>query len=310
MLTHIKSVADRYEHNPIIGPDDFPVACSGVYNCGVAKKGDRYYMACRVESVDITCYIWIARSSDGIHFTPYSAPVALPDTDEFREYTTGMYYDPRLIFFGTTAYIIFAAHSHHSCRLACIRCDDIDSRPFEFIGFISSVDTRNGVLFPEKIDGLYCRYDRPNTAGDSGNIWISYSPDMIHWGQSRFVLGTFHGWAWKKVGPGAPPVKTDQGWLVLFHGVHVMGGGQYNYHAGVMLTDLQKPWKIIAKARCPILSPSEEYERVGHIMNTVFPTALIIEPDNQVKIYYGAADRVQCLALSTVDRLIEACYHR
>lgn len=310
MLTDIFNVVDRYENNPVLAPEDFPVALSGVYNCGVAGHNGRYYMTCRAESVAIKCYVWIADSDDGIHFTPRPTPVEMPDDPEFREFTAGMYYDPRLTFIDGVAYIVMAAHSSHSCRLALLKSDDIDNKPFEFIDFISEVDNRNGVLFPEKINGLYVRYDRPNTSGDEGNMWISYSPDLIYWGKSKFVLGTFDGWAWKKLGPGAPPVKTEKGWLVLFHGVHVMGGGQYNYHAGVMLTDLNDPSKIIARAQAPIISPLKDYERVGHIMNTVFPTALIIEDDGSAKIYYGAADRVQCLALSTVDRLLQACYER
>jgi predicted GH43/DUF377 family glycosyl hydrolase len=310
MLTTIMNVVDRYEKNPVVGPADFPVACSGVYNCGVAAHNGRYYMACRVETPDIRCYVWIADSDDGVRFTPRPAPVSMPESAEFEEFTSGMYYDPRLTFIGDTAYIMMAAHSGHGCRLALLRSDDIDSREFEFVDFVSEVDNRNGVLFPAKVGGNYVRYDRPNTAGDQGNMWLSYSPDLIHWGRHRFVLGTFDGWAWKKVGPGAPPVATVHGWLVVFHGVHVMGGGQYNYYAGVMLTDLNEPHRIVAKARCPILSPGESYERVGHIMNTVFPTALIVEENGDAKLYYGAADRVQCLALTTVDRLIEACYER
>jgi predicted GH43/DUF377 family glycosyl hydrolase len=310
MLTTIMNVVDRYEKNPVLGPADFPVACSGVYNCGVAKHDGRYYMACRVETPDIRCYVWIADSTDGMHFTPRAEPVAMPQTPEFQEYTSGMYYDPRLTFIGDRAYIVMAAHSGHGCRLALLQTDDIDNRPFEFVEFISAVDNRNGVLFPRTIGDRYVRYERPNTAGDQGNMWISYSPDLIHWGASRFVLGTFDGWAWKKVGPGAPPVETPEGWLVVFHGVHVMGGGQYNYHAGVMLTDLEEPHRIIARAQCPILSAREPYERIGHIMNTVFPTSLIVKEDGEAMLYYGAADTVQCLATTTVDRLIEACHKR
>jgi predicted GH43/DUF377 family glycosyl hydrolase len=168
------------------------------------------------------------------------------------------------------------------------------------------------VLFPEKIGGLYARLDRPILPYDHGDIWISYLPDLTFWGKSTCVFkrGVHGHWYWKKIGAGAVPIKTKKGWLEIWHGVHVMAGYQYVYHVSAMLLDLNDPSKIIAKAKAPILSPREPYERVGLTSNVVFTSGAILEDDGEVKIYYGGADTVQCVATARLDDLVEACFSR
>jgi predicted GH43/DUF377 family glycosyl hydrolase len=141
---------------------------------------------------------------------------------------------------------------------------------------------------------------------------ISYSPDLIFWGKSKCVFkrGAHGHWYWQKIGAGAVPIKTKKGWLEIWHGVHVMAGYQYVYHLGAMLLDLNDPSKVIARAKAPILSPIEPYERVGLTSNVVFTSGAILEEDGEVKIYYGGADTVQCVATARVEDLIDACFDR
>jgi predicted GH43/DUF377 family glycosyl hydrolase len=252
--------------------------------------------------------IWPADSDDGIHFVPRPEPIKMPETEEFKEYTTGMYYDPRVTNIDGKYYTVFACHSGHSCRLGLLESPDM--KKFEFKGFISETDNRNGVLFPEKINGYYCRLDRPNTGDGQGYIWVSYSPDLIYWGRSRAVANAQDEWGWKKNGPGAVPIKTDKGWLVIYHAVNVQCAAQYVYHLGVMLLDLKDPSKVLARAKAPILSPATDYELNGLTYAVVFTCGAVVEDDGEVKLYYGGADTVQCLATTTVDKLLDACYKR
>ena len=305
-------VLERYPKNPILTGRDFP-ATSGVirvFNSGVVRFRDRYVMACRVEDRALRNRIWLADSSDGYHFSPRSEAVSLPHGDpEFAEYTRGMYYDPRITEIDGVFYLVHAAHSEHGCRLSLVKT--VDFERFEWLGFISETDNRNGALFPEKIGGLYARLDRPNGGGEFGDIWISYSPDLIFWGKSRCVLRNCDvRWAWAKIGPGAVPIKTEHGWLEIFHGVRTQCKGHYVYQLGVVLLDLREPWKVVARAEEAILEPEEQYELVGQTPSVVFTSGAVVEPDGGVKVYYGGADTVQCLATTSIERLLDACFHR
>ncbi len=215
-------------------------------------------MVCRVENSALLDRFWIAESSDGYDFKPRPKPVDMPHDDpDFKEYASSMYYDPRVTQIGDEYYIVHAAHSGHTCRLSLVRT--LDFEKFEWMGFISETDNRNGVLFPEKIDGLYARLDRPNTGADSGDIWVSYSPNLIFWGKSKCVFRNWEGirWAWSKIGAGAAPIKTPEGWLTIFHGVRTQCKQHFVYQLGVCLLDLDDPSKVKAMAEEAILIPEE-----------------------------------------------------
>ncbi|MBN1794376.1 MAG: glycoside hydrolase family 130 protein [Candidatus Omnitrophica bacterium] len=304
-------IVKRYEGNPILTAADAPVACRGIYNSGCIKnqKTGTYVMICRLETVAMKQFLWPADSDDGIHFNLRKEPIKMPvDNPAFLEYTGGMYYDPRVTCIEGTYYLVFACHSGHTCRLGLMKSKDLEQ--FEWMGFISSVDNRNGVLFPEKINGRYARLDRPNTSDGRAYTWVSYSPDLLYWGDSRHVLMTQDEWGWKKNGPAAVPIKTDKGWLVIYHAVNVMCGAQYVYHLGVAMLDLKDPSKVLARAKAPILSPETPYERVGLAYSVVFSAGAVVEDSGEVKIYYGGADTVQCLATARLEDLIDACYNR
>jgi predicted GH43/DUF377 family glycosyl hydrolase len=306
------TILTRYPGNPILTRANFPSAANikTVFNSGIIKTHGRYIMLCRVENAALLDRFWIAESTDGYKFTPRPAPVRLPhDNPEFTEYTAGMYYDPRISEIDGVFYIVHAAHSGHGCRLSLVKT--LDFEKFEWLGFISETDNRNGVLFPEKINGLYARFDRPNTGGNFGDIWVSYSPDLLFWGKSRCVLRNSQvRWAWAKIGPGAVPIKTNAGWLNIFHGVRTQCAQHYVYQLGVALHDLNDPSKILGLAADAILTPEELYELIGQTPSVVFTSGAVLEDNGEVKIYYGGADTVQCVALTTVDKLLNACFNR
>jgi predicted GH43/DUF377 family glycosyl hydrolase len=305
-------IVDRYPHNPILTGADFPPG-SGivrVFNSGVIKWRGRYIMACRAEDQALVGRIWIAESTDGIHFVPRPSPVAMPEDDpEYVEYAGGMIYDPRITELDGRFYLVHAAHSAHTCRLSLVETTDFEH--FKWLGFISETDNRNGVLFPEKIQGLYARLDRPNPGAEFGDMWVSYSPDLIFWGRSRCVLRNCQvRWAWAKVGPATVPIKTPEGWLVIFHGVRWQCKSHYIYQLGVCLLDLEEPHRVIRLAKEAILEPRELYELVGQTPSVVFSAGAVVEDDGEVKIYYGGADTVMCLATTSVERLLDACKNR
>jgi len=304
-----QAIVTRHPENPILTGADFPPESRivRVFNSGVIKSGGRYLMACRAEDRALRNYIWIAESSDGVHFRPRALPVAMPHDDpDFAEYTAGMYYDPRITEIDGVFYLCHAAHSGHGCRLSLMKTTDFER--FEWMGHISETDNRNGVLFPEKIDGLYARLDRPNTGDSFGDIWISYSPDLIFWGKSKCVLRNSQvRWAWAKIGPGAVPIKTPKGWLNIFHGVRTQCKSHYVYQLGVCLLDLHDPSKVIAMSREAILEPVEDYELVGQTPSVVFTSGAVVEADGEVKLYYGGADTVMALGTTSIDKLLYAC---
>jgi len=310
MKTNKYPICKRYEGNPILTGKDFPAEADikTVFNSGIVKHNGKYIMICRVENSALFDQFWVAESKDGYHFKPWPKPIDMPHDDpEFKEYAGSMYYDPRVTKIGNAYYMVHAAHSGHTCRLSLMKTEDF--KKFQWMGCISEPDNRNGVLFPEKINGLYARLDRPNV-GDTGDIWISYSPDLIFWGKSRCVFRKWEGirWAWAKIGAGAVPIKTPEGWLNIFHGVRWQGKAHYVYQLGVCLLDLEDPSKLKAMAEDAILIPEEQYELVGQTPNVVFTCGAIVEDNGEVKIYYGGADTVQCVATTSIERLIDACY--
>jgi predicted GH43/DUF377 family glycosyl hydrolase len=299
----------RYPGNPVLTGKDFPAGfgIKRVFNSGVIKAGQRYVMACRVEDAALRNRIWIAESDDGLRWVPRPGPIELPHDDpEFAEYTAGMYYDPRITYLDGKYYLMHAAHSSHGCRLSLLQTSDFSR--FQWLGHVSPPDNRNGALFPGKINGLYARLERPNTGGAFGDMWVSYSPDLIFWGKAKCVLRNRDvRWAWTKIGPGAVPIRTEHGWLTIFHGVRTQCAQHYVYQLGVCLLDLDDPSRVIGRSEEAILEPEEQYELVGQTPSVVFTSGAVLEDDGEVKVYYGGADTVQCLATIPIARLLEAC---
>jgi beta-1,4-mannooligosaccharide/beta-1,4-mannosyl-N-acetylglucosamine phosphorylase len=187
---------------------------------------------------------------------------------------------------------------------------------------MSAPDNRNMVLFPEKVNGQYVRLERPmpvySRGRDRFDMWMSDSPDLRYWGNTRFVLGVEHlPYANDKIGPAAPPIKTQKGWLTTLHVVdrdNTRGKNgwepswQKRYCAGLCLLDLNEPWKVVGLMKEPLLAPEADYETDdGFRAQVIFPTGCVLEDDGEVKIYYGAADTVVCLATAHVDDLVAAC---
>ncbi|WP_443147094.1 glycoside hydrolase family 130 protein [Paenibacillus sp. HWE-109] len=314
----------RHPNNPILTSQDVPYKPALVFNAGVTKFQGQYVMMFRNDygnAEDETLFpinttnLGLAYSKDGVDWQVQDKPVfGLEDEEIIRTY------DPRLTVIDGRCYLCFAVDTKHGVRGGVAVTDDFAS--FEILS-LSAPDNRNMVLFPERIGGKYVRLERPfpvygKGGKDSFDMWISDSPDLKYWGNTELLMGLEHvPYANDKIGPGAPPVKTAQGWLTTFHAVDIDASRGKNgwepswkkrYSAGIMLLDLDNPYKIIGVCPEPLLAPEVSYETGGGFRNDViFPGGMILEEDGEVKIYYGAADTVECLATAHVDDLIRLC---
>jgi len=297
----LKKLITRFPGNPILTKKDVPYPVATVHNAAVVKHQNEYIMIFRSHRLNGRSILGLARSSDGFHFEVASKPFMIP-SDEYDEYGVE---DPRITRIEENYLITYSAYSRYGVRVGLARTKNFSQ--VERVAYITQPDLRNVVIFPEKIGKYYVSLDRPHTELTRWSIWISYSEDLISWGRSKIVLRpqTYH-WDSMKVGPGAPPVKTEKGWLSIFHGVFETMAGAV-YRLGVALHDLNDPSKIIGVGDRWILEPEDPWERVGYVPNVVFCCAAIPEEDDTLKIYWGGADTVMCVGRANIHDLVEFC---
>ncbi len=297
----------RYEKNPILTRDDVPYPCNTVFNAAACKMGEEYILLLRVEDLSGCSHLTLARSRDGYHFTVDEKPWIQPSTDPtFEVYERYGIEDPRITLIEDTYYITYTAFGPHGPRVGIGRTRDFVH--FERLALVTEVANKDAALFPTPFNGLYAMLDRPGgfEHGSTGAIWIQYSPDFIFWGRARVVLSPRPGWGAAKLGISTPPVRTEAGWLTLYHGVRDTAGGRL-YRIGALLLDLENPERVIGYTPHFVFGPEEIYERTGDVPNVVFPCGLIVEPDGWVKMYYGAADTCIALAEAPLEQLIALC---
>ncbi len=285
---------------PILHPDD---PSQGIQILRV-RKGDpdlaevdsrvfKYKGATYLTSIS---HLRLARSPDGRNFTIGEAP-ALAPAGRQEEYGIE---DPRITQIGDRYYINYSAISRMGISTGLAATDDF--KTYERLGMIFVPDNRDVTIFPEKVGGLYVCYHRP-VSGMFGraDMWLATSPDLLRWGDHRFVAGTRPSmWDCWRIGGGAVPLRTRKGWLEIYHGVDAT----QRYCLGAMLADAAHPERIVARSPTPILAPEAPYEREGFFGNVVFTCGAVADPDGRVIVYYGAADQSIAAAETTVDDLL------
>ncbi len=295
----------RYSGNPIIQRNGNKRANS-VFNSAVVPFRDGFAGVFRCDSLSISMDLFAGFSPDGIHWRINDEHIPFEGADpeiapnEFR-------YDARITQMGDRYYITWC-NGYHGPTIGVAWTEDFQH--FHQLENAFLPFNRNGVLFPEKIGGLYTMVSRPSDNGHTpfGDMYISQSPDLEFWGRHRYMMGTVKGnesaWQSTKIGAGPVPLKTDEGWLLIYHGVITTCNG-FVYRMGSALLDLEQPWKVIARTKDYILAPDRDYERVGDVPNVVFPCATLADAaTGRIAIYYGCADTVTGLAFTTVDELI------
>jgi beta-1,4-mannooligosaccharide/beta-1,4-mannosyl-N-acetylglucosamine phosphorylase len=314
-------VITRHPANPVLSAEEIPYSATLIFNAGIAKWQGKYVMAFRNDyggRKDHANFggtnIGLAYSDDGISWTPNPQPWI-----EWKDDEINRAYDPRISVIDGRCYLCFAVDTKHGIRGGIAVTDDFDK--WEILS-LSLPDNRNMVLFPERKDGKFMRLERPfpiygRGAPEAFDMWFSDSPDCRYWGNHQLVCGSEQiPWCNLKIGPGAPPVKTEAGWLTAFHTVNLdksieLPAWHKNWHKtyciGLALLDLDEPWKIRGMYDKPLLTPEADYELEGFRGHVLFPGGMILEDSGEVKIYYGAADTVECLATADVDDLIKLC---
>ncbi len=295
----------RYEGNPIITVEDIPDGAVCVFNSGFAIMGDEVVGLINVWDREWVPRFLVGRSKDGVHFNIDPRNMVVPPKEYPYVQHEGIF-DTRITQLEGWYYVTYNVASRLGGRIMLTRTKDFQE--IETLGFIAGPDHRNCTIFPEKIGDRYVRLERPMGEGGIGDIYISYSPDLMFWGKTKLLLEkNTRYWESAKIGGGAPPVKTDEGWLVIYHACR-QGMNGYIYNMGCMLLDLEDPSKIRGKMNECLFSPHEYYERIGIVDNVTFPTAALIRDDpDKLWVYYGAADTCIGLAFGSVSELVAAC---
>lgn len=256
---------------------------------GVAYKGKDY--------LSTISHIRLARSKDGINFSVEEKPFIYP-TNETEKYGCE---DARVSFIEGKYYVNFTVVSEDSWSTALAQTEDFQK--IDRKGIIFHPENKDVAIFPERVNGKYIALHRPNNSGfGRASIWYSESPDLLHWGNHKCIVRPRDmKWESMKIGGGAPPIKTPQGWLIIYHGK----GDNSSYSLFCLLLDLNDPSKIVRRADKPLLTPTEPFETEGFFGNVVFSNG-VIEKDGQVYIYYGAADETVGLAITDIDSLLNS----
>ncbi len=325
----------KYVHNPILKPNPendweslVVLNPAVVYN----ETSKTFFMLYRAaDSSDLhRIVIGLATSKDGFSFERSGNLPSLVGTP--GNVDEGGVEDPRLVKMGEWYFLTYASRPYYPGRYWLNEQVQRELPPQEGISFIeknstlthlaitkdfvtykklgrisnSTVDDRDVMIFPEKVNGKYVRLSRPlDWCGDgypnrNPAIYIAYSDDLMEWQNPKLLMQGQEWWEEKKIGAGCPPIKTDKGWFHIYHGV---AKKDQAYRVGAVLLDLENPEKIIARTKDFIMEPDLPYELEGYYNACVFPTGNVIV-DGTLYVYYGAADKYVCAASANFDELI------
>lgn len=300
----------RHPDNPIISPDDMPYPASAVFNPGAVLVGDETLLLLRVEDIRGISHLTVARSSDGVGgWRIEKEPLIAPNGD--APYDELGVEDARITCLeddGKWA-IAYTAYSDYGPAVALATTEDF--RSLQRLGLVLPPNNKDAALFPRRVGGRYVMLHRP-VYMETEHIWIAYSPDLKHWGEPSCILTErAPGW-WDgtRVGAGAVPIETEEGWLLIYHGVKHAPSGPI-YRLGVAIADLERPHHVIYRTEGWALAPQTPCERYGDVPNVVFTCGAVVRGD-EVWLYYGGADTCVCLATAKLDDLItcakDICY--
>jgi len=296
----------RHRGNPLLTAADWPYPINTVFNAGATLLPDgTTLLLCRVEDRRGHSHLSAARSRNGIDSWEIDPqPTFAPDPERYPEEIWGVE-DPRITFVPELKKYVVAYTSYSRGGPGVSLAVTSDFKTFERLGCVMSPEDKDAALLPHRVGGNWALIHRPVTTYGA-HIWISYSPDLRHWGSHRMILQARRGGWWdaNKIGLSSPPIETPQGWLMIYHGVRQTPSGCL-YRLGLALFDLQTPEKCLKRGENWIFGPEEKYEREGDVGNVVFPCGYTIAPDGDtVHLYYGAADTCVALATGSIRQLL------
>jgi predicted GH43/DUF377 family glycosyl hydrolase len=306
MKPHFEVLFERHEGNPILTAEQWPYPVHTVFNAGATRLRDgTTLLLCRVEDRRGHSHLCAARSRDGISDWVVDAkPTFLPDPEGHPEELWGVE-DPRITWVEEMQqYVIaYTAFSRGGPGVALARTSDFIN--FERLGLVMQPDDKDAALLPRRIDGNFVLVHRP-VSDHSANIWLSFSPDLRNWGNHRPMLQARRGswWDANKIGLSPPLIETDEGWLMIYHGVRTTAAGGL-YRLGLALFSANDPSVCLSRGSQWVFGPEAPYEHEGDVGHVVFPcgTTLLDDRDT-IHMYYGGADTCVALARGSVKRCL------
>ncbi len=311
MSTHHdpRELIRRCDHNPILTARDWPTMVNAVFNPAATTFDGETLLLVRVEDRSGLSKLTVCTSRDGYAdwiVEPSRSMTPLLDTWEEK---WGIE-DPRITQIGDTYYIVYTGFSGGG-PLVCLASTD-DFVRFERHGVLQSPEDKDAALFPRQFDGRWALIHRPvgSTGHVGAHVWLSWSPDLRHWGDPSVIIEARRGGWWdaNKVGLGPPPMETPEGWLLLYHGVRTTVAGGL-YRLGLALVDLEDPTRTIARSNEWVFGPCAPYETAGDVPDVVFPCGWILDDDGDtIRMYYGAADSCVAMATASLGELLKHLY--
>ena len=306
-MTPPRELFERSAANPILTAADVPYHANSVFNPGAARVGDETVLLARVEDLRGISQLHVARSRDGISDWRFDAePLLRSDMAQAPEEIWGCE-DPRLTWLPEREEwaIAYTAYSRRGPLVSLAMTPDF--RTVSRLGPAMPPEDKDAALFPRRFDGRWAMIHRPSPLRGGAHMWLSYSPDLRHWGDHKLLLEARDGAWWDagKIGLGPPPLETAEGWLILYHGVHSTADGPI-YRAGLALLDLQDPTTVLHQTDEWVFGPSAQYEITGDVGRVVFPCGWTLDEDaDLLYLYYGAADSVTGLATARFSEVLK-----
>lgn len=297
----------RCPSNPIITTHNLPYPANSIFNAGTAMVDGWTILLARVEDMRGISHLTVLRSKDGItNWISDEKPTFLPDPEHHPEELWGIE-DPRITWLeDLQAFaVVYTVYSRRGPQVSLALTKDF--KAFERRGVILPPEDKNASLFPIKFSDNWAVLHRPVAMGQDSNIWLSFSTDLKRWGDHAMILECRRGawWDSHRIGVCPPPLRTEKGWVLLYHGVRNTVSGSI-YRLGLALLDIDDPTKVLRRSDEWIFGPSEPYELIGDAHNVVFPCGwLLDEESGRIRLYYGAADTSIALATANLDEILE-----
>lgn len=303
---HLPELFRRHRLNPILTAADWPYPVHSVFNAAATLLPDgATLLLCRVEDRRGHSHLSVARSTNGVDGWQIDPKPSLPaDPENYPEELYGIE-DPRITYVPELdCYaVVYTAYTHDGPGVALALTRDFHE--YERYGLIMPPEDKDAALLPHRIGGHWALIHRP-VGAPRAHMWISYSPDLRHWGSHKLMLEARRGGWWdaNKIGLSPPPIETPEGWLVIYHGVRMTAAGCI-YRLGLALFDLHTPERLIRRGDEWVFGPEERYEQRGDVGNVVFPCGYTIAADGDtVNLYYGAADTTIALATGSISEML------
>jgi predicted GH43/DUF377 family glycosyl hydrolase len=305
--TRFKEIFTRYKANPIIRATDIPYPANSAFNAAATQFGDETLLLMRVEDRRGMSHLTAARSENGLtDWRIDPAPTLLPSPADYPEEIWGIE-DPRITRIDEMDLwaVVYTSYSKAGPLISLATTRDF--KTFERKGVVMPPEDKDAALFPVRISGRWAMIHRPvpGFADVGTHIWISFSPDMKHWGDHQILIPARRGGWWdaNKVGLSPPPLQTEKGWLILYHGVRNTASGCI-YRLGLALLDRNDPTRLLARSDEWVFAPEKKYEVTGDVDKVVFPCGWVTAGD-EVRLYYGGADKCVALATASISEMLQ-----